>query len=85
MIVCVDAAERQPARTDASDAEQVASAAPSAEVQPKQGTKVSQKKVDQVKVCQHLNGGDTVCHVMILPSVPRGMSQASCETCVCVV
>ena len=45
------AAERQPGGTDNRDAGQDATTAPSVEPQPKQGTKVSQKKVDQVKVC----------------------------------
>lgn len=45
------AAESQPGGTDNLDAGQDATTAPSVEPQPRQGTKVSQKKVDQVKVC----------------------------------
>lgn len=49
------AAERQPEGTDNPDAGQDATSASSVEPQPRQGTKVSQKKVDQVKVCQRFH------------------------------
>lgn len=49
------AAGGQPMETETSDAGQAAAAAAATSVEPqqRQGTKVSQKKVDQVKVCWH--------------------------------
>ena len=65
------AAERQPEGTDNPDVGQDATTAPSVEPQPRQVTKVSQKKVDQVKVCQMLYCSRQIVTVMMNHEGPK--------------
>lgn len=74
------AAERQPGGTDDPDAGQNATTAPSVDPQPRQGTKVSQKKVDQVKVCQQFYSSRQTMTVTINCQGPKQVTGCSC-TC----